>query len=227
MAETVEGLYFLSIPGGRKPGSDVVEPDAPGSSGHTASGAESFRSIFEAHYGRVMAFFTRKGLSPEEARDLAQETFLRAYKGARKRRARTEEEIRAWLFTIARNLWKNRLRFAGADKRDAKEVSLEARFEQGRPVPVFVPGERFGRGRLADPLDHVLEGERARVLRDALEELPPRMRRCVLLRLNHELKYREIAVILQVSVETVKAQLFHARTRLEELLGDYFEGVEW
>jgi DNA-directed RNA polymerase specialized sigma24 family protein len=49
------------------------------------------------------------------------------------------------------------------------------------------------------------------------------MRRCVLLRIDQGLKYREIASIMRVSIDTVKTQLHQARHRLKERLQEYFD----
>ena len=48
------------------------------------------------------------------------------------------------------------------------------------------------------------------------------MRKCLILRVYHEMKYREIGTVLRLSPETVKVHLFQARRRLQEELGDYF-----
>ena len=55
-----------------------------------------------------------------------------------------------------------------------------------------------------------------------MKTLPPQMRRAITLRVDQDLKYREIASLLQISVETVKAHLFSARKRLREELGDEY-----
>lgn len=51
-------------------------------------------------------------------------------------------------------------------------------------------------------------------LRAKLDQLPPQMRRCLYLRLYHDLKYREIAALMRISIETVKAHLHQAQNRL-------------
>ena len=66
-----------------------------------------------------------------------------------------------------------------------------------------------------------MSGERREQLRSALEELPPRMRDCLLLRLDKGLKYREIAEIMNTRVDTVKSQLYQAKERLKDFLRDY------
>lgn len=74
-----------------------------------------------------------------------------------------------------------------------------------------------------DPLEETLRDESRRLLREAVGELPPSMRRCVQLRIDRSLKYREIAAILMVSVDTVKTQLHQARQRLKGDLEKHFE----
>ena len=58
--------------------------------------------------------------------------------------------------------------------------------------------------------------------------LPPQMKACLVLRVYHDLKYREVADRLRLSIDTVKAHLFQARQRLKSELGEYFwpEGSE-
>jgi DNA-directed RNA polymerase specialized sigma24 family protein len=52
------------------------------------------------------------------------------------------------------------------------------------------------------------------------------MRQAVFLRIDGDLTYREIAVIMQVSVETIKAQFLQARQRLRETLAGHFTGID-
>jgi RNA polymerase sigma-70 factor (ECF subfamily) len=72
----------------------------------------------------------------------------------------------------------------------------------------------------------MLAEERVRILRQALGELPPKMRQVVYLRLDQGLKYREIAAAARVSIDTVKAHLHQARRQLEARLLGYFAGAD-
>jgi RNA polymerase sigma-70 factor (ECF subfamily) len=58
-------------------------------------------------------------------------------------------------------------------------------------------------------------------MRGAIRELPDQMRKCLTLRIDHELSYAEIAVVMRVKIDTVKAHLFQARKKLEEELRGY------
>jgi len=68
-----------------------------------------------------------------------------------------------------------------------------------------------------------LEHSKEERLRAALDELPPQLRRAFMLRVREDLKYREIAEIMHVPIETVKAHLSQARQQLQEKLADYFD----
>jgi RNA polymerase sigma-70 factor (ECF subfamily) len=184
---------------------------------------EKFQRIFRRHYRSVTCFFAHRGFDTEECRDLTQETFFRVFRGMEGFRG--EAGIKTWLYTIAANIYRNEIRDRQAEKRCADEVSLDEAFEHGRPV--FESCAVRAPAVSQDPLRGVLTDERARLLREAVDDLPPRMRHCVLLRLDRGLKYREIAVLLQVTEDTVKAQLFQARQRLYRILGGHFRGFDF
>lgn len=180
---------------------------------------DELAEAFEELAPTVSYFFSRRGFSPEDCRDLTQDTFLRAYRGMS--RFRDEAGLKTWLLRIAANVWKNALRERQAVKRSAMQtVSLEEIRAVARPLSRVAVGG--GGSGSEDPLGQTMRAETRRVLRAAVEELPPRMRRCVLLRIDRELKYREIATIMRVSEDTVKTQLHQARQRLKDGLGEYF-----
>lgn len=180
---------------------------------------ENFRLLCEAWHRPLYHFFSKRGFPPQDCLDLTQETFLGIYRGIGS--FRRDARFETWLFTVATNAFRKRLRAGAADKRSGEEVSLagggadrgdrghrglEERAVDGEPVP--------GEG--------MLRKERTRLLRDAIERLPEQMRKCLVLRVYHEMKYREIATVLKLSPETVKVHLFQARRRLQADLGDYF-----
>ena len=183
---------------------------------------ERFRKIFETWFEAVLRLFVRRGIPRETARDLTQETFLRVYRGYG--RFRGEASLQTWVFHIAGNVWRNEVRRLRAEKREAWEVSLQELAECG---PAISADCRFaGWGGTPGALDEILANERKKQLYKALDNLPVRMRRCVLLRIHGNLKYREIAVLMGTSIETVKSQLSQAQDRLEGELGPYFESFD-
>jgi RNA polymerase sigma-70 factor (ECF subfamily) len=173
---------------------------------------ESSRKLYHLHYRKVIAYFRKKRFSAEESRDLTQDVFSRVFKAIDT--FRRESRFERWLFEIAANIYRNTLRGKKAEKRDAVEV------------PINVAPDDGGGGAIVDPasgeksaLDAIVERERREALREALRELPPQMRTCCELRYVHGLKYHEIARVMKISIETVKAHLHQARKRLLEKLG--------
>lgn len=181
--------------------------------------SESFRRLFERYSRSIFYFFCKRGFSSEECRDLTQDTFLSVYKGMEN--FRQDSSVETWLFQIATNIYRNELRNRAAAKRSAPEVSFDDEGDLERAVSPTDPAMESG-----EPLEVVLEEERARLLREALDDLPPQMRRCVLLRLDSELRYREIAELMQLSIQTVKAHLHQARQRLRHKLASYFSDLD-
>jgi RNA polymerase sigma-70 factor (ECF subfamily) len=141
--------------------------------------------------------------SQDEARDVAQETFLKAYRGLAgfKREAR----FSSWLYQIATNLCRDRLR----RRKVRPQVSLEALEETG---PVLVESGRGAHERL-------LERDLAEAVRRAIHTLSEEQREVVILKEYQELTFLEIAQALDVPVSTVKTRLYRGllqlRLRLE------------
>lgn len=179
---------------------------------------EAYRRLFERHYPLVFAFFRSRGFPTDECKDLAQEIFLRVYR--KLALFRGEASFTTWLFKVAANFLCNTLRERSAQKREGQELSLDAPADEAPAAP-WVPAARE-----PSPLEDTLTHERERLLHQAIQELPAQMRRCVMLRVVDELKYREIAATLHISIETVKAHLFQARQRLKTDLGDHFTDVD-
>lgn len=177
---------------------------------------ESFRLLCERYHRPLYAFFVRRGFSHADCLDLTQETFLGIYRGIGS--FRQDARFETWLFKVATNAFRKRLRLGVAGKRAGDEVSLDA-----------APGEEDGRSIFQpvaeDPLPgaSLFQAERARLLREAVERLPDQMRKCLILNVYQEFKVREIAQLLHLSPETVKVHLFQARRRLQSALGPHFD----
>ncbi len=163
---------------------------------------ESFRHLYALYYSRVIGLFQRRGLSLEESRDLAQETLFRTFRGIES--FRRGEDFAPWLFGIANHVYVNAVRQRRTAKRAAAEVPLEEETEA--PSFPVVPG---------DPLEDLLNSERSERLRKAVAEMPLQMRRCMELRLQ-DYKYQEIATLMKISIQAVRAHLHQARLRLTQ-----------
>ena len=181
---------------------------------------EIFRSLFNRYYPMVARFFKSRGFSGEEQQDLAQETFLGAYRGLTS--FRFESRFETWLLCIARNVWLNAMRGHSRAKRAGKEVPLEGSPQEAGQQSRGIADPQSRSAQRADLLleDELLEDERRRLVRDAIARLTPQQQRIVMLRLSLELKYSEIAAILQIPTGTVKSQLSRAYSQLRRVLGD-------
>jgi RNA polymerase sigma-70 factor (ECF subfamily) len=141
--------------------------------------------------------------SEEEARDVAQEAFLKAYRalGGFKQEAR----FSSWLYQIATNLCRDRLR----RRRTRAAVSLEELEETGPVIVETRPGAH----------EQLLEMDLARAVRRAVHALPEEQRVVVILKEYQGLTFLEIAQTLDVPVSTVKTRLYRGlgqlRLRLE------------
>jgi RNA polymerase sigma-70 factor (ECF subfamily) len=160
-----------------------------------ARAAERLGELFDAHQARLYALALRMARDPEEARDLLQETFLRAAR--RVRSIPTQDRAaEAWLTQVLVNLCRDRWR------------RLKVRREAG-PMPLWSADT---------PLDpETMEGAR-RAVRDALATLKPRTRAIVVL---HEMEGRarsEIASLLNMREVTVRWHLSTGRNQLRRLL---------
>ncbi len=176
-----------------------------------------FERIYGLYADAILIFFLRRGFSAEDSHDLRQETFLNLFRGIDTFQGRSN--LDTWLFGIAANVWRNRLRSGSALRRAGEVVSLRA--EDAKETMVS-PTER------TEQENRVVIGELRARLDRALSELPPKMRQCALLRFNQGLKYREIATLTGTSVGTAKAQIHQARDKLRDRLADMFgnTGIE-
>ena len=176
---------------------------------------EGFRRLVDIYHRPLYRFFTRHGFPPQDCLDLTQETFLGIYRGIGSFRG--DARFETWLYRVATNAGRKRLRQGATEKRAGEEVSLDYGLD-GADEERLAPADAL---RASDPApgEGLLRDERRRLLRSAIERLPEQMRKCLILRVDRELKVGDIAILLRLSPETVKAHLFQARKRLRAELG--------
>jgi RNA polymerase sigma-70 factor (ECF subfamily) len=147
----------------------------------------------------------------EEARDLTQETFLRAFQFVKNFRG--DADLKTWLYRIAINQARNRWRWWNLRKREAT-VSLDAETGSGANSWHEILPDRKGR----TPEFETLQNERERVLRKALLQLPEQFREAVILRDIEGLSYEEIAQTLETGIGTIKSRIARGRLELKRKL---------
>jgi RNA polymerase sigma-70 factor (ECF subfamily) len=181
----------------------------------------NFQRLFERYFGQLVRFFRRKGFLLEDCQDLTQEVFFSVYKGLNE--LRQAEQFEVWLYRIALNAYRNELERRQAKKRAASFVALD---EEPSYAEGWQHAAAWVASPAASPVDAVLEQERKEKLREALQELPQQMRRCVYLRLVQEVPAPEVAAIMNISVNTVKVHLHQARKILNGKLRHWFGEIE-
>ena len=173
--------------------------------------ATAYETLVAEHSGDVYALLFRLTSDPEEARDLTQETFLRAFQNID--RFRGDASLKTWLYRIAINQARNRWRWWRRRKRDVT-VSLDATDEQReKPLAETLPGNDD-----LNPEQETLARERETQLRDALIGLRQAYREAVILRDVDGFSYEEIAATLQISIGTVKSRISRGRMELRHTL---------
>ncbi|MEM7587488.1 MAG: RNA polymerase sigma factor [Acidobacteriota bacterium] len=178
-----------------------------------------FKQLYTSYFAMIRRFFIKRGFPREESKDLAQEVFLRVYRHLDT--VRSEGTVVSWLFQVATNVYRNRLRDQQASKRRANEQPLDVYHEEA--ASVADDENVLGSAGPQGPHEALVEREQAEHLERALAELPHQMRRCLMLRIYQDRKYREIATIMKISIETVKAHLYQGRSRLKSELARYLE----
>ena len=170
-----------------------------------------FRCLYERYFSQVRLFLLRKKLSPDDALELTQEVFFSVYQNLES--LREVAGFEAWLFRIALNAFRNHLEKSRAAKRTAILIEIESEREEKNLLETLAAD-------VLTPLETVLETERERIFRLALNELPEQMRRVFYLKIVREMSNGEIAHALGISANTVKAHIFAARQKLRERLAE-------
>lgn len=170
---------------------------------------ESYQKIYEVFARRVLNFIHRMVNSPEEAEDLAQETFVAVYQklGTLKDNSKFEP----WLFRIARNFVYQRYR-----TRPSSTVSIDALDEEGQVVTELVdtrkgPDEAFQKNELEDVVANTIAG------------LPEKYREVFVLSALQQLSYQQIAEVVERSLSSVKTDIHRARLEVRKRVKDYMK----
>jgi RNA polymerase sigma-70 factor, ECF subfamily len=172
--------------------------------------AAAFEEWVAERSGEIYGLLFRLTENREEARDLTQETFLRAFQSIG--RFRGEADLRTWIYRIAINQARNRWRWWRRRRRDST-VSLDATQGQTNQPLIATLAETAD-----NPEQRTLAHEREVALRAALQKLGVSYRETVILRDMEGFSYEEIAATLGINVGTVKSRLARGRQELRRRL---------
>jgi RNA polymerase sigma-70 factor (ECF subfamily) len=184
---------------------------------------DAFGELVRRNERLVLSIVRRYARTPDDARDLAQRTFLRAFEAARRalsrgshRRGRDAVPFRRWLVTVAVNLSKNHVRdearragapltLAGTHAADADATAAHVAHAGDAP----------------DALGAMTRAEEAARLRLEVLRLPRRQREVLTLRIDAELPFNEIADALGITENAAKVTFHHATRRLRAALAPH------
>jgi RNA polymerase sigma-70 factor (ECF subfamily) len=173
----------------------------------------SFDRLVRIHKRKIFNICYRFIGDFSEANDIAQETFIKAFRSIHQ--FRFEATFSTWLCRIAVNTCKNRL-----NSRSYRQEKMWIRFGDGQEIrfPEYVK-------EAADPsplqLDRLEIKESEVLLEKAIASLPPDQREVVVLRDIEGMSYEEIAAVTGVTIGTVKSRLSRGRTFLKNLVEEY------
>jgi RNA polymerase sigma-70 factor (ECF subfamily) len=181
-----------------------------------AGDTEAFDELVTRYRTRVFSMIYNMVHSEQDAWDLAQESFLKAWKSIG--RFRGQSSFYTWIYRIVMNVtidWlrKKQVKAGGAEFNDAIQL------REIDPASKTVPK--------TEALPHqVMERDEIRArIEKAIGQLSPEHRAVILMKEIDEMQYHEIAEALGCSIGTVMSRLFYARKKLQSLLRDVYENV--
>jgi len=178
---------------------------------HVVGGERAaFDILVQRHKARLYSYLMRLLRNPHDAEDVTQEAFVRAYVHAEK--YRNIAKFSTWLYTIATNLVRNRIR-----KQKSSPGFLSLAF--GRGTPDSDERETIDLPDRADLPDRVLEKSELQVLVGrGIERIPARYREAFVLREVNHFTYEEIAAITGLKLGTVRSRINRGRNHFREIM---------
>jgi len=168
-----------------------------------------FEAMMRANGPRIYTLAARLTGNLTDGQDLAQETFVNAYKYWDSFKG--DSEVSTWLYRICVNAWKNRVRY---EKRRAfwKHFSLDARDGDDNESVRELPSPDASAGEVIEKTQEI------QALHAVLSRMKPEDRDVLVLYEMEERSYEEIAQLLDVPIGTVRSRLARSRDKLRDML---------
>src|SRR6266568_349352 len=181
-----------------------------------AGETEAFDELVTRYRTRVFAMIYNMVHNEQDAWDLAQESFVKAWKSIK--RFRRQSSFYTWVYRIVMNVtidWLRKKQIKGAGSEFNDSIQLKEIDPASRTVPKAepLPHERMERNEIRAKIDN------------AIGQLSPEHRAVILMKEIDDMQYHEIAETLGCSIGTVMSRLFYARKKLQNLLRDVYEKV--
>jgi RNA polymerase sigma factor (sigma-70 family) len=166
----------------------------------------AYSQIMRKYHDAIFSFIYRMVHDHEQVEDLTQEAFIKAFSSLKN--FNEEFAFSTWLYKIATNNCIDHIR-----RRKLQMYSIDKPIESKDSDYTFeLPDESYEADK------ELISGQRARMLQAAIDQLPEKYRRVIMLRHSEERSYEEIAKMLRIPIGTVKAHIFRAREILYKQL---------
>ncbi len=181
-------------------------PDQQLIAGALKGNQEAYELLLVRHRKAIFHVVTKIVHNKEEAQDLVQETFMKAFKALAS--YRSEYKFSTWLYKIAANC---AIDFVRKKRIEALSLDRPVETKDGQ-VEIELPDRTW------DPERDLVRKQKLRSIDEAIESLPNKYREVIIYRHKDDMSYEEIADILGTPVGTVKARIFRARELLKKKL---------
>jgi|SRR6195256_3952762 RNA polymerase sigma-70 factor (ECF subfamily) len=181
-----------------------------------AGETEAFDELVTRYRTRIFAMIYNMVHNEQDAWDLAQDSFVKAWKSIKRFRGRSS--FYTWIYRIVMNVtidWlrKKQVKGAGVEFDDAIQLREVNPASKTLPKADPLPYERMERTEVRARIDN------------AITQLSPEHRAVILMKETEGMQYHEIAEALGCSIGTVMSRLFYARKKLQNLLKDVYENI--
>ena len=181
-----------------------------------AGETEAFDELVTRYRTRIFAMIYNMVHNEQDAWDLAQDSFVKAWKSIKRFRGRSS--FYTWIYRIVMNVtidWlrKKQVKGAGVEFDDAIQLRAVNPASKTLPKADPLPYERMERTEVRARIDN------------AIGQLSPEHRAVILMKETEGMQYHEIAEALGCSIGTVMSRLFYARKKLQNLLKDVYENI--
>lgn len=162
-----------------------------------------FKALIDEHGNSIYRFCKGMTYTEEDAEDLYQQTFLTAFE--KRSKLDSAGNPKAYLMSIASNLWRN-------------QKSTYARHQRIAPTVSYEEVEHNVTGDTDDMLDKTIQADEEKSLRECIDQLPDKLKQVILMYYSSELSIEDIAKALHIPKGTVKSRLHNAKDRLKEMM---------
>ena len=171
-----------------------------------AGNDSAYSQLMRKYHDAIFSFIFRMVHDHEQVEDLTQEAFIKAFSSLKN--FNEEFAFSTWLYKIATNNCIDYIR-----RRKLQTYSIDKPIESKDSDYTFeLPDDSYEADK------ELISGQRARLLQEAIDQLPEKYRRVIMLRHSEERSYEEIAKMLRIPIGTVKAHIFRARELLYKQL---------